>query len=207
MLLGCRSDGRHEARDLAGLDGAAEQVPLSDPAAHDSQKIELSGRFDPFGDDSDRQAVRKIDHCGDDRRDLGIFGHLLDERHVELDDVDREIAQVCQRRAASSKVVERHGRARCLENIQRAGDIFRAAAEERQAIWRARLLGLGLFRLVHDALHHQPGAPVDRDFVLETLALHMPQENPQTVFSTFIRWARFGNLFAYDEARQAISLQ
>jgi NitT/TauT family transport system ATP-binding protein len=85
--------------------------------------------------------------------------------------------------------------------------LVRAAAEERKTIWRDRLLGLGLFRLVHDALHRQPGIPLDRDFVLETLALHMPQENPEAVFSTFVRWARFGNLFAYDKTRQALSLQ
>jgi hypothetical protein len=35
----------------------------------------------------------------------------------------------------------------------------------------------------------------------------MPHENYETVFQTFIRWARFGNLFAYDEANGTISLQ
>jgi hypothetical protein len=37
--------------------------------------------------------------------------------------------------------------------------------------------------------------------------LNMPQENCERMFETFIRWARFGNLFAYEETRQAISLQ
>ena len=34
----------------------------------------------------------------------------------------------------------------------------------------------------------------------------MPYENYEKVFNTFIRWARFGGLFAYDEATQRISL-
>jgi len=35
----------------------------------------------------------------------------------------------------------------------------------------------------------------------------MPQENYEKVFNTFIRWARFGDLFAYDETMEKISLQ
>lgn len=47
---------------------------------------------------------------------------------------------------------------------------------------------------------------MERDFVLETIIMRMPQENYETVFSTFIRWARFGSLFSYDEATGLISL-
>jgi NitT/TauT family transport system ATP-binding protein len=82
----------------------------------------------------------------------------------------------------------------------------RASAEERKAIWRQQLLKLGLFRLVEKALREQPGG-VDRDFVLETLVLHMPEEDCETIFDTFIGWARYGNLFAYDETREVVSLQ
>jgi len=35
----------------------------------------------------------------------------------------------------------------------------------------------------------------------------MPQENDQKVFSALVTWARFGNLFAYDEDRKMLSLQ
>jgi NitT/TauT family transport system ATP-binding protein len=37
--------------------------------------------------------------------------------------------------------------------------------------------------------------------------MHMPQENYEKMFSTFIRWARFGDLLAYDEQTETISLQ
>jgi NitT/TauT family transport system ATP-binding protein len=81
-----------------------------------------------------------------------------------------------------------------------------AKAEERKAIWRQRLLRLPLFRLVHDVLERQPGHSVDRNFVLETMVMHLPQENYEKLFTTFVRWGRFGNLFAYDESSERLSL-
>jgi NitT/TauT family transport system ATP-binding protein len=47
---------------------------------------------------------------------------------------------------------------------------------------------------------------VHRDFVLETIIMRLPQENYERVFQTFMRWARFGNLLAYDENTQMVSL-
>ena len=83
--------------------------------------------------------------------------------------------------------------------------IVRATPEERPELWRARILHLWLFKMVHDALK-QAGEQINRDFVLETIVMQMPQENYEKVFETFITWAHFGNLFAYDEETEAISL-
>jgi NitT/TauT family transport system ATP-binding protein len=83
---------------------------------------------------------------------------------------------------------------------------LRANPAERQAIWRNQLLKLRLFSLVHAALLKQPNHRLDRDFVLETLVLHMPQENSARLFETFMRWARFGNLFGYHEDSESITL-
>ena len=80
-----------------------------------------------------------------------------------------------------------------------------AAAEDRKPIWREQLLHLRLFQMVRDAV--QKDGEVERDFLLETLVMHMPQENYEKVFQTFIRWARFGNLFAYNEATERITPQ
>jgi cobalt-zinc-cadmium resistance protein CzcA len=81
-----------------------------------------------------------------------------------------------------------------------------ATPEERTDIWRERLLTLNLFREVHDILERQPDRAVDSDFVLETIVTRMPYENYEKIFSTFVRWARFGELFAYDEATHRITL-
>jgi NitT/TauT family transport system ATP-binding protein len=53
----------------------------------------------------------------------------------------------------------------------------RAGPEERTALWRDRLLRLRLFRDVRELLEREPDHELDRDFVLETMVLNMPQEN------------------------------
>ncbi len=82
-----------------------------------------------------------------------------------------------------------------------------ARPEQRKALWREQLLNLSLFVQVYDLLQRQPNHEVDQDFVLETIIMRMPQENYGKVFNTFIRWARFGDLFSYNEASEVISLQ
>jgi hypothetical protein len=78
--------------------------------------------------------------------------------------------------------------------------------EERKAIWRDQLLTLRLFQEVNDVLERQPDRAVDSDFVLETIVTRMPYENYEKVFNTFIRWARFGELFLYDDVTHRLSL-
>jgi NitT/TauT family transport system ATP-binding protein len=80
-----------------------------------------------------------------------------------------------------------------------------AAAEERKAIWREQLLKLRLFREVRELLQREPSGEVSRELVLETIILRMPQENYEKAFETFIGWARFGDLFAYDETAEKVS--
>ena len=81
----------------------------------------------------------------------------------------------------------------------------RASAEERQVLWRGQLLKLRLFREVYEVLQRE--RTMDKDILLETIVMSMPHENYEKIFETFIRWARFGNLFAYDETTETISLQ
>ena len=81
-----------------------------------------------------------------------------------------------------------------------------ASAEDRKAIWRDQLLTLTLFREIHDVLRRQRKHKVDRDFVLETIVIRLPQENYERVFQTLVGWATFGDLFRYDEATHTVSL-
>src|SRR6266550_2344735 len=81
-----------------------------------------------------------------------------------------------------------------------------ASAADRKAIWREQLLTLSLFREIHDVLRRQRKHRIDRDFILETIVIRLPQENYERVFQTLVEWATFGDLFVYDEAKDTVAL-
>jgi NitT/TauT family transport system ATP-binding protein len=85
-------------------------------------------------------------------------------------------------------------------------DFVRASPADRQKIWRQHLLKVRLFRDLYECLQRQPRHEIDHDFVLETIVMNMPQENYEKVFETFLHWARFGDLFEYDEAKEIVKL-
>ncbi len=82
----------------------------------------------------------------------------------------------------------------------------RAEPDERKAIWREQLLKLRFFREIYDLLRSEDGE-VNAEIIYERIATAMPHEKYETVFDTMVRWARFGNLFAYDEDTERLSLQ
>jgi len=82
-----------------------------------------------------------------------------------------------------------------------------ADPEERKPIWREQLLKLRLFQDVHALLLQHPDDAVGADTVREMIIMALPRENYEAVFDTMVRWARFGNLFAYEEDADRLSLQ
>ena len=52
-----------------------------------------------------------------------------------------------------------------------------------------------------------PEEPIPADEVKEMIIIALPHENYETMFDTMVRWARFGNLFAYDEDTEKITLE
>ncbi len=83
----------------------------------------------------------------------------------------------------------------------------KADPEERKRIWREQLLKLRLFQDVYALLQQQPDHEVSADDVREMIIFAMPRENYDNMFDTMVRWARFGNLFAYEEDADRLSLQ
>ena len=83
----------------------------------------------------------------------------------------------------------------------------KAGPDERKAIWRAQLVKLRLFAEIVALIRRQHRKDIDRDLVLETIVLRMPFENYEKVFDTVVRWGRFGDLLAYDEASERLWLQ
>jgi len=83
----------------------------------------------------------------------------------------------------------------------------RADHEERKQIWREQLLKLRLFQDVHALLANRPDQSVDGDTVREMIIIALPRENYEAMFDVMVRWARFGNLFAYEDDADRLSLQ
>ena len=84
--------------------------------------------------------------------------------------------------------------------------LVRASSAERPAIWREQVRQLRLFQLVDAALARGEGRPLGREFVLELIAVNAPNEDYEAMFETFLQWARYANLFAYDDERGEIAL-
>lgn len=122
------------------------------------------------------------------------------------DDTNSEFARivVVVKAAEMLDFVETPGHLAVLTSRGKA--FVTATSDDRAALWREQLLRLRLFRDVFDALERHPDHAIDRDFVLETIVTRMPYENYERVFNTFIRWSRFGALFAYDERTQRLAL-
>ena len=81
----------------------------------------------------------------------------------------------------------------------------KASPEARKAIWRALLLKLRFFQDVYELLRREES--VNGDIVREMIIMAMPREDYERLFDTMVRWARFGNLFAYEEDADRLSLQ
>jgi NitT/TauT family transport system ATP-binding protein len=75
----------------------------------------------------------------------------------------------------------------------------KASPAERKGVWRTALLGLRLFREAYEVAMSHEDHSIGRDQLLEAIALRMPQENSERVFKTFVRWARYGKLFDFNE--------
>jgi NitT/TauT family transport system ATP-binding protein len=71
-----------------------------------------------------------------------------------------------------------------------------ASAADRKGIWREQLLKLRLFRKVNQMMAIRKR--ITKDTLLRAIRIWMPNESADRVFETFIGWARFGDLFAYD---------
>jgi NitT/TauT family transport system ATP-binding protein len=78
-----------------------------------------------------------------------------------------------------------------------------ATGEDRKTVWRERLLTLKVFRRVKSMLAVRK--QMSKKVLAKALHVWLPSEEPEHLFATFIGWARFGDLFAYDEDTETLS--
>src|SRR5690606_15593243 len=72
------------------------EIALSEIAAERDQPAFLCRGLHALGDDFHPEAVPEVDHRGRDRLRLGSLAKLADEAAVDLEQVDRELAEVRQ---------------------------------------------------------------------------------------------------------------
>jgi len=70
---------------------------------------------------------------------------------------------------------------------------------QRKLIIRGRLKNLGLFAYFMRLLRGQEDRSLQKELVLEHLAMLLPNESPEKVFSTIVNWGRFAELFGYNK--------
>jgi NitT/TauT family transport system ATP-binding protein len=121
-------------------------------------------------------------------------------------DMHREMGQVANA-AKAAELLDFVTTPDGLVVLNNEGSRFvRAGTAERKGLWSERLLLLRLFRTTQEMLR-RAGGPIDSDFVVEAIILNLPEENYEKMFATFINWARYGELFGFDETAHQISMQ
>ena len=70
---------------------------------------------------------------------------------------------------------------------------------QRKLILREHLREHGLFNYLIRLLQGQEDKSVDKELVLEHLAMLLPNEDPERLFNTIVSWGRFAELFGYNK--------
>lgn len=174
------------------LPETAEPPAAPPPAAPPAAGRALLAGAEPLPDATPGQIVGLIEYL-DARHGREDLFRIAADTHMEF---TRMIAVV--KAAEMLEFVDTPKRQVVLDE---AGHAFvKADAAGRQALWRAQLRRLGLFREIEAVLRRQPRQELEREFVRGLLALALPQEDDARVFDTFVQWARAGDLFEYEEA-------
>lgn len=67
----------------------------------------------------------------------------------------------------------------------------------KKAIMKDQMEKLPLFRFFIDFLSNHPEKAVEKSVILEELAILSPSEDPETLFSTLLKWGRYGEIFGF----------
>src|SRR5262245_47911327 len=82
--------------DAGGISGRRKEMPLDAIAVRRPQLLKLAGRLDPFRHDFHTQLLAQRDNRAYQRivSDVGL--HPMDERLIDLDDIQREAVEVAE---------------------------------------------------------------------------------------------------------------
>ncbi len=81
-----------------------------------------------------------------------------------------------------------------------------SSPDDGKIIWRQQLTTLRIFRHVYNILKASPKGRVSKEDIIEELSRCLPYENAENMFDLMASWARYGELFAYSEDTESITL-
>src|SRR6185369_10764060 len=90
-------------------------------AARDAERLELGLGLDALGDHFHPQRAAEMDDRLDDRRALALAAHAVDEAAVDLEAIERELADIVEARIAGAEIVERDAETHLAQAVQRLG--------------------------------------------------------------------------------------
>src|ERR1700745_3012453 len=102
--MACGSSGGE--RERVGRARSAEVVALREVAAEAGEDIERRLFLDALRDDLETQCVGELDHCTDESR-VPFDRERREERPVELELADGQLAEMRERGEARAEVVDR----------------------------------------------------------------------------------------------------
>lgn len=70
---------------------------------------------------------------------------------------------------------------------------------QRKLMLRERLKQHGLFSYLARLLRGQEERALPKEVIVEHLAMLLPNENPERLFTTIVNWGRFAELFGYNK--------
>ena len=184
------------SRPVLGLVDYLHEIITYTEMPQDRRRDE--GAFEPLPEESQSDIVGLLEH-------LDAHGGQKEVSSLAAD-TNRPFHQVITL-ANAAEMLDFVSTPRRLVVLEREGRRFvRASVADRKEMWREKLLRLRLFREMQALLEKQPNRTIDRDVVLEMLVQNLPNENCETQFDTFVHWARYGELFVYDERTKLLSL-
>ncbi len=84
--------------------------------------------------------------------------------------------------------------------------LIESEINQRKLIVRERLKALSLFAYLIRLLRGQEDRALTKEVVLEHLAMLLPNETPEKMFSTIVNWGRYAELFGYNKDKDRFYL-
>ncbi|OGQ05744.1 MAG: hypothetical protein A3F82_03145 [Deltaproteobacteria bacterium RIFCSPLOWO2_12_FULL_44_12] len=86
-------------------------------------------------------------------------------------------------------------------------EVVQATWKRKKEILRQQLSGLSVIKSVVGLLEHSEEKKLDKDVILEQLAIILPKEDPKKIFGAILSWCQFAGMLMYDGSKHIVELR